>query len=405
MDFSQQYTQEQHRFRREVTAWLDIHLPRGEASHDPEVGDWLRTLLGKVGWLAPTEPPELGGASLTEDHELVIQEELARRGLGWALDDPSISLMRGLRDRLTEEQAQRFLPSLNNGGLRLWHTPLEGLADLDPSNLGVKATYNADEYILDGEALYSGQGGKPDLLWTLAVTNPDAPRDRSTSNFLVPAGLKGLSIRESRRLAHGERHLVGFQQVRVPRYFLIGQEGDGWDLATSTLMSPPQATRLPMPDPELEGLIRYARETTYEGAPLCQEPVRQLLLMDAYINSRVTRLFRMRNSWMRAAGQDVTYHEAQAALWEQKASACLATITQDVAGMYALLDHGDPRTPPHGGFDVQQRRSIANQNASGSADWCRRLIARSLGMGDHEEGDGRVVRTGEPAGTGRPSDV
>ena len=405
MDFSQHYTEEQQRFRREVAAWLDTHLPEDEVSHDRSVGGRLRARLGKVGWLAPTEPPELGGAGLTGDHELVIQEELARRGLGWTLEDPSISLMRALRDRLTEAQAQEFLPSLNSGGLRVWHTPVEGLADLDPSNIGVKATYNADEYILDGEVLFSGQSGKPDLLWTLAVTDAAAPRDRSTSTFLVPAGLKGVSIREDRRLAQVERHLVGFHRVRVPRYCLVGQEGDGWDLATTSLMSPPRSTSLPMPDPELEGLIRYARETTYEGAPLSQESVRQLLLMDAYINSRVTRLFRMRNAWMRAAGQDVTYQEAQAALWEQKASGRLAAITQDVVGMYALLDQSDPRTPPQGGLDVQQRRSIAQRNASGSADWYRRLIALSLGMGDREEGDGKVVRAGEPAGTGRLGDV
>ena len=197
---------------------------------------------------------------------------------------------------------------------------------------------------------------------------------------------------------------MGFHQVRVPRDCLVGQEGDGWDLAISSLMGSAQAGKLPMPDPELEGLIRYARETTYEGAPLSQEPVRQLLLMDAYINSRVTRLFRMRNAWMRAAGQEMTYQDAQAALWEQKATVRLAEITRDVAGMYALLDHSDPRRPPQGGFDVQQRRSIAQQNASGSADWYRRLIALSLGMGDREEGCS-MARAIELTGTDRPSRV
>ena len=83
MDFSQHYTEEQQRFRREVVAWLETHLPQDEVSPEPELGMRLRARLGKVGWLAPTEPPELGGAGLTQDHELVIREELARRGLGW----------------------------------------------------------------------------------------------------------------------------------------------------------------------------------------------------------------------------------------------------------------------------------------------------------------------------------
>ncbi len=405
MDFEYHYTEEQERFRQVVRAWLDANLsqevkwagePQGLDRATWEQRKAFRCKLGEKGWLAPTGLAEWGGGDLSVDHALVLREELGSRGLRWFLEEQSASLRAVLQQRGTQEQKRGYLSAVSRGQATIWRLSREPGAELDAGNLGVQALRDGDDHILNGAEVFAGQGLGPDYLWTLALTDPDAPSHQATATFLVPAGLKGIRIQTPNSLLLGEAHRVTFDNVVVPPRCLLGEEGEGW-LLMQAAPAEVVAEYPPAEDQELADLFQYARETAQDGVTLIQEPFLQQLLVEAYIDSQLTRLLRTRNAWMASTGRQLTYHPAQAALMEKRAALRLSRLIRDVMGMYALLDHHDPRAPFWGRFEVQQRRSLARQNPTGGPEVQARAVAMHLGL-SQRKGEGAPPPRGAPAG-------
>ena len=377
MDFAYHYTDEQERFRAEVSAWLD-------AQDTPANPSWaqlrrLRLALGGLGWLAPSEPTEDGGAGMTPDHAVVVMEELDKRGLLAVFDDTGAQLRRALRDGGSDGLRRELLPSLAAGGAVVWRMTLDPHAEPDAASLGVRARPDGDGFILNGEAAFSGDGPEPSHLWTLAGSEQD---DSAIIALVVAASLLGVSVRTPRNLADGTSHHAEFADVWVPRNAMLGDESDGWRLTRSAALDSPT---LDLPPPEVDrdtaALLAFARNTTHEGKPLSEEPVRRMLLVEAYIDSRLSRLLAMRNQWRRTSGLPMGYEQAQSAMLRERAALRLSRITQDVAGVYALLDADDPRAAG-ASFAAQQRESVAGQNPTGMPDARRRAMAEAIGMGE-----------------------
>ena len=270
--------------------------------------------MARLGWLAAAEPVALGGATLTDSHESIVAEELAARGIEGVMNPATASLRRVIHDYGSPDQAERFIPALSGGDIPLWVLRADSLHDLDPANLTIAASRDGDDYILEGYGDFVGQGERPGLIWAwaaLQASGSDAPLA-----VLVPGDVEGVLIAGPiERIGHPVRR-VDFRQVRVPIYSALGADGTGWDIALCALDSRTQSGTLTS-IAQLDNLISYAVDTDRDGAPLLLEPVRQLILMEAFIESRLAQLMHRRNAWMRSAGQEMTYHAAQADLMER----------------------------------------------------------------------------------------
>ena len=385
MDFTYKYTDGQQSFRREVRSWLETHLPQElqDSSGQPvldQIG-WgecaaLRKKLGAKGWLAPKEPMELGGEGLDPANALVLFEELDARGLGW-LTEEAAGVLQAMGRRNNQGDRESPATAIANGRVGCWRSQIHSLYDLDPGDWGIQITRDADDCILDGEGIFQGRDPAPGYLWTLAVHDPGGHPEQAFSAFLIPPNLDGISIHPVRRMSPYQVHRICFDQVRVPPHCLVDQAKEGWFLTQSAFLTPP----LPVRDRPLDDLLDYARTTTVQGVSIAAEPVRQQLLMEAYINRGIQRLFRMRDAWMRSTGAALTYHAAQTRLSEQRSALRLSEITREVMGVYALLDHRDARAPKNGSFALQQRLALADGRSAGSDS---KMIADALGLVSHE---------------------
>ena len=385
MDFTHKYTDGQQSFRREVRSWLETHLPQElqDSSGQPvldQIG-WgecaaLRKKLGAKGWLAPKEPMELGGEGLDPANALVLFEELDARGLGW-LTEEAAGVLQAMGRRNNQGDRESPATAIANGRVGCWRSQIHSLDDLDPGDWGIQITRDADDCILDGEGIFQGRDPAPGYLWTLAVDDPGGHPEQAFSAFLIPPNLDGISIHPVRRMSPYQVHRICFDQVRVPPHCLVDQAKEGWFLTQSAFLTPP----LPVRDRPLDDLLDYARTTTVQGVSIAAEPVRQQLLMEAYINRGIQRLFRMRDAWMRSTGAALTYHAAQTRLSEQRSALRLSEITREVMGVYALLDHRDARAPKNGSFALQQRLALADGRSAGSDS---KMIADALGLVSHE---------------------
>lgn len=396
MDFEYHYTREQERFRGEVKTWFEANLPSGleglSEADGVDEATWERVRafrgeLGAKGWLAPTDPVEYGGGGLTSDHALVLIEELGGRGLSWLLGQGAAPLQAALRHFGTEEQKGRFLSTVAAGQATVWHPYLETGAMLDIDNVGISAFLEGDDYVLHGGGEFVGPGPRPDFVWLLAVTDPDAPEEEATAAFLVPANLPGIAITMPSGLVPGESHLVTFENVWVPAHCLLGEEGTGWSIMEATLAAAPEILIPPTPDGDVADLIKYASETNRFGQAISKRRFFQQLLMEVYVSSEVVRVFKVRNAWMASTGQELTYHHAQVELLEKKAAMRLSQVTREIMGVFAMLGPDDPLAPMQGKFQAYQRLSLVRQNPNGGLEAQAAAVVKHLGF-DPLEGKG-----------------
>ena len=389
MDFEYHYTEEQERFRAEVSAWLEANLPQ----ELKDAGDWsaldesvweqsrdFQQRLGAKGWLAPTESVERSGAGLTSEHALVLIEELGKRGMRWTLEQSGNALRIALNRWGTEEQKDRYLPLLSKAQLNLWHLQMEAGADLDIGELHIEAFLDGDDYVLNGEGVFEGPGRSPDYLWALTLTDPDADPEVATATFLVPAGLEGIEITTPDTLIAGQTRLVTFDNVWVPSTCLLGEEGDGWSVLEDSLLDDPLLEYPTEPDQDVANLLKYASETTRFGKALSQQPFYQQLLMEVYVNSEIVRIFKVRNAWMASTGQELTYHRSETALAEKQAAMRLSQVVREVMGIFALLGSDDPLAPVRGRFQGHQKRSLSKQNLIPGPEVQSRAVVKNLGF-------------------------
>jgi alkylation response protein AidB-like acyl-CoA dehydrogenase len=398
VDFSYQYTDEQQQFRQEVTEWLNQVTPDNlDELQVPSSGsaERIRRKLGEKGWLAPTDSQETGGAGLAADHNVVILEELNRQGLLFLLEDESATLRSAVLQWGDANQSNKLVRPIAQGEFSVWKQVVAGGDFLDPDNVGITATPDADGYILNGEASFSGHGDRLSRIWTLALIEPGTGDQPIPVSFLVIPDLDGLSISTPRTLVSGTVHHVVFNEVWVPRFDLLGAEGDGAAVITGRVQNDRRADLPTLLESETDALLEYSRNTESGGEPLSAEPIRQQLLVEAYIASRVMRLFRMRSAWLNETEQGEGHEDAETALWEDRASQLLSETTQDVVGIYAMLDASDPRSPDNGRFDRLQRRELATRNPGASGNTNSETIANSLGMADGPKPEKQEPSEGE----------
>ena len=387
MDFSYEYTDEQQRFRERVSGWLDANVPGDvDALLDSEEAEpTLRTIsieLGRRGWLAPSEPASSGGAGLSPDLTVVILEELNRRGLLWLVDGEAQSLRQAMAAWGSGSVRSKLVTSLSAGERCVWRhrialSPLSsGEVGLDPDSVGITAAPDADGYLLNGTGMYSGYGSRPDILWTVALVPPDSDSQSDPPEpvcLIVDAATDGLTYPSSRTLTAVTPRPLVFEDVWVLRTDALGPEGEGHRALSARVSLDPRADLPSWVESETGALIEYAQENG-----LGKDPVRALVLVEAYIASRVSRLLRMQSSWREQNESEPGAAASLASLYRRAAASELADAARQVVGPTALLAATDPRTADDGRFDRLSRRELAERDDGPSGDSDREAIASSL---------------------------
>lgn len=390
MDFELNYSAEQQAFRQDVRAWLEVNLPKEfEDSVPPDQQDYapehfefareFRKKLGAVGWLAPTWPKEQGGGGLTVAHQIVLEEELAKHNipavgdLGLTLGAPAINAWG------TDEQKKRFIPPILKGEIVVWQVFTEPGAGSDLASLKTRAVEDGDDFVINGNKIFVGQKYTADYLYTLAVTDPEAPRHQNIGAFIIPAETPGVTVHHLDLMAGGGKRAIFFDDVRVPKENLIGGRGQGWWVAQTTLELEHGGGGAATPRDQLvDQLIDYARTTVRNGKRLGDDPDVRKRLVEAYIRAERIRLIGLRNYWQRNAGIKQTYEGSQFSLTRKRFMPDLATIMLEVLGPQALVK--DRKwAPARAEFENWQRQSTAT-HPGGTIEVQKVIMARQMGL-------------------------
>ena len=399
MDFEPRYTPEQEKFRREVSAWLREHVPGGiEHPADPADLTWeqyqlrrdLGRKLGDKGWLWPTAPVQYGGGGLDVDSAVVIEEEIDSFGLtlppyydsGGRLGGNSI-LVWG-----SEEQKQAFLPPIFTGRVRTWQLLSEPEAGSDLANVKTTALRDGDEYVLNGQKIFVGSDHGCDYMWTITVTDPEAKRHENLGWFMVPSHLPGITIQPMDLLisggesgaGSGVKQTVYFDNVRIPAFNLVGEENQGWKVATTHLELEHGTGGRIGRNWLVDRLFDHCRNTARRGEPMTKDPDVRDRLVDVYVEAEIVRLLNLRNYWMRHSGANITYEGPQASYMRKTSGLRMAQAMLDILGPSGLTY--DPELgAADGHMEAHARAGIVAIHPGGTTDIQKVIMARRIGIG------------------------
>jgi hypothetical protein len=243
MDLS--YPADAEAFRIEIRGWLEDHLPTGwmdegfemTAQERKEFNEGWPAKLFAGGWICATWPTEYGGKGLTTMQGVVLAEEFARAKaplradfFGDTLVGPTI-LQWG-----TEEQKREFLPRILNGTMRWCQGFSEPNSGSDLASLKTQAVLDGDEWVINGQKVWTTGGHHADYCFLLTRTDPAASKHKGISYLLVPMRQPGVEVRGIVQPdGTAEFCEVFFTEARCPKDNVVGGVNNGWQVANSTL--------------------------------------------------------------------------------------------------------------------------------------------------------------------------
>ena len=272
-------------FRDQVRAFLAAQLPAGfpgmgALSHDETrrfVAEW-RAVLADHGFLGVAWPQEYGGRGLTKLEQVVLAEEFARAGVptGSPHDLFGIKMVGNTLLRFgTEEQKRHFLPRILSGADVWCQGYSEPDAGSDLAGLSTRAVLDGDDWVIDGQKIWTSGAHEANWIFVLARTDPDAPRNRGITFLLCPLEQPGIEIRPIRMLTGiSEFNEVFFVGARTPADHVVGEVNGGWAVATTLLLherGEEAATNPIMFRYELDRLVELARQYGKDRDPLVRD--------------------------------------------------------------------------------------------------------------------------------------
>ncbi len=279
------YPAEGQAYREKVRAFLAEHLPadwsgigalpRTEVRAFAE--EWRRT-LHTAGLLAASWPTEYGGGGLSPLEQVVMAEEFAIAGvpMGTPNDVFSIQMVGNtLLQWGTPEQKAHFIPRILSGEDVWCQGYSEPNAGSDLGNLGCRATLDGDEWVIDGQKIWTSAGHLANWIFVLARTDPDAPKHKGITFLLVPMDQPGVEVRPIAMLSgESEFNEVFFTAARCPAANVVGAVNGGWAVAMTLLgyeRGEAAATMPIMFRTELDRLVALARERGRTDDPVIRQ--------------------------------------------------------------------------------------------------------------------------------------
>jgi alkylation response protein AidB-like acyl-CoA dehydrogenase len=389
MDF--RFTTEEEGFRTEVKEFLRAELPPNwDEKFDTESelgameqGDFAKQFnrkLAERSWLALPWPKEYGGLGATVMQQVIYNEEMAFTGaptgfnMGVAWVGPSLMIYG------TPEQKEQFLPRITNLE-HIWCTLYsEPASGSDLASLQTRAVRDGDEWVINGQKIWTSGAHRSNWGWLAARTDPDAPKHKGISMFLVPMDSPGISIRPLINMAgqHGFNE-VFFEDVRIPAHYLVGQENQGWyqlavalDFERSSIAGSARARRI------LVELVRFASE----NQPFVDaKPEIRHRLAEIAVEIDIAKFLSYRVASLQQAGKIPNYEATIAKMYSSELGQRLSRTGIELLGLHGQLHPKSKHVKFKGIMERYYQMSVAETIAGGTSEVMRSVVAiRGLGL-------------------------
>jgi alkylation response protein AidB-like acyl-CoA dehydrogenase len=409
MDFS--LSPQEESFRKELCDWLDENMKefhqrqsraggsgpggpfpgQGEPDEARDFTRWWHKKLYDAGYIGITWPKEYGGRGATLMEQVIFNEEMAKRrlpsgggglGIGWA--GPTI-VVHG-----NDAQRKRFLPKILSGEDVWCQAFSEPGAGSDLAGCQTRAVEDGDDYVVNGQKVWTTGGMGADWAILLAKTNfdPKAPKHRTFSYFLMDMHSPGVTVRPLREItgfaAFGETFL---DNVRIPKNLMLGKKDGGWYISMSTLEFERSNSASTIQYLSTIGdLIELAQRTRRNDQPLSKDPVTRQRIAQFYIEANVGKYIGLRALTRQLRGQTPGPESAVGSLLTMELGQRIEDFAMNLQGPYSQLVRGSKYAINNGAWQRSFLSSRGRTIMTGTSEIKRNVIAqRTLGLPRYTE--------------------
>jgi alkylation response protein AidB-like acyl-CoA dehydrogenase len=397
MDFG--FATKQEDLRRDVRQFIKENVTPEVLSEIEDTleggrGPNLRALQKKAadrGWMGISWPKEYGGQGGSRLDQYIVEEEFARVGvtMGSAGSGAPAILAAG-----TEEQKKYFLPGLINGEITFALGFTEPQAGADLAGLQCRAVKDGDDYVINGQKMYTSSAHYATHVYLMCRTDPDAPRHRGISIFLVPMDTPGITVRPLWTIQSDPPAPTGttygnkrtnetfYEDVRVPASALLGEENRGWYVGAMGLnLDRVGANRYLISVRRDEDIINWVKENKMDGHSLTEDPAVRDKLAELWIEAQVCRLMTMRSMSIVEHGGHFTYEGSAEKVWAPEHGVKTTEAISQILGPYAQLLSSSEDNIEDGLFAHNLMGAFESGINHGSVQVMRDQVARrGLGM-------------------------
>jgi len=395
MDFA--LTPEQQSFRDEIRDWLEKNLSKdwvarlrqGSDVPRPEayglLRDWQRRMY-EAGFVGLTWPKEYGGRGLTFMEEMILHEEMALHRVPPVLNILAIGMAGPTIIAYgTEEQKKRYPPKMLSCEEIWCQGYSEPNAGSDLAALQTRAAKDGEYYVVNGQKVWTSLAHVADWMMLLARTDPDAPKHKGITYFLLDMHSPGITVKPLRHMTgEAEFNEVYLDNVRVHESQILGGLNNGWAVGLTTLMYERLAlgfglqVRLRI---ALDGLVELARGTKKDGVPVTRDPVMRQKLAQLWIETEVFKYTGARAITRLLKGELPGPEASTGKMMWVEGHQRLQELAMEIQGPYAQILHGSPWAVADGLWQHTFLRSRANSIEGGTTEIQRNIIGeRVLGL-------------------------
>jgi alkylation response protein AidB-like acyl-CoA dehydrogenase len=344
-------TPEEAAFRAEARAWLDAHaVPKGgpddfsagfwsgnydEDAYVAHCRRWQRTLYDG-GWAGITWPKQFGGRGGKPIENAIFHQEQARFGVSTGVFMIAVGMVGPtIIAHGTPEQQEQFLPGMLRGEDLWCQLFSEPDAGSDLAGLTTRAERDGDEWVVTGQKVWTSSAPRAKWGILLARSDWDAPKHKGITYFLVDMATPGITIRPLRQMT-GESHFceVFLDGVRIPAANVLGQPGEGWRIAQTTLTSERSSIAGGGGStPEPSALVDLARRSGRTGDPLVRQTLARI-----HTQSALLRFLRYRTQTALSQGRPPGQEASVMKLAHSRYMRDLTRAAIDLQGAAGQLD-------------------------------------------------------------------
>lgn len=383
------FSPEDENYRQKLRTWLEANKPTEAPPADQDADfafrrAWQRRLYDG-GWVGINWPREYGGQGATLIQQAIYGQEMTRarapqpaNGLGIGIVGPT------LMEHGTETQKQRYIPKILNAD-EIWCQGFsEPNSGSDLASLQTKAVLDGDDFLVNGQKIWTSLGQYADWCILLVRTDTDAPKHRGISYLLVDMHSPGVTVRPLKQITgNSEFNETFFDNVRVPKENLIGGLNEGWRIAMTTLTYErgisSLATQVRIKQ-QLDAMIHYAGKTSRNGGTLSEDPMLRQALAQAHIGVEIMLLNLYRGITSRLRGQPPGPEASLDKLYWSELDKWMQELGMSLQGPYSQLMEGSEHAVK-GNWQYNFLRSRAGTIYSGTSEIQKNIIGeRVLGL-------------------------
>jgi alkylation response protein AidB-like acyl-CoA dehydrogenase len=391
MDFN--FTPEDEALRKELRAWLEVNAPGkgmlvdAEGFAEEDENHWATRIawarkLHQGGWVGIDWPKEYGGRGATILQTIVYHEELARAGaplpyLGTGLTLIGPTLMHWG----SEEQRKRFIPKILSCDEIWCQGYSEPNSGSDLASLQTRAVEDGDDFVVNGQKVWTSGAHHSDWIFLLVRTDPNAPRHKGISYLLVDMRSPGIVVRPLVQMT-GRKGFneVFFEDVRVPKKNLVGEANQGWQVAITTLMFERRGGGSPITG-QIRDLARLAKQLKRGGATASEDSNVRQKIAELYCEAEALKYSGFRQLTRRLKGLPPGPEGSMIKLVSTELNLRIQLFAMELLGPYSQFEYQSEYAIDQGKWSFRMLSARASTIAGGSNQIQHNIIGeRVLGL-------------------------